>query len=137
MINIPGAGLTFAELTGLETRADRIANLGGFGRVNYSRTQDSPFEVLNRITSMERDLPFERNFLGTSIPTPIVDDNPLNFETQFNYFRQSNEAGQRLTLSRLIDSRQLEPGEYQIQIRIRDHVSGQTITPSATFTVVP
>jgi GWxTD domain-containing protein len=336
LINIPGAGLTFAELTGLETRADRIANLGGFGRVNYSRTQDSPFEVLNRITSMERDLPFERNFLGTSIPTPIVDDNPLNFETQFNYFRQSdnrvlavltvqtdndqlsftnsggletarlnifgrvitltnrpvgkfedlvtttatsselsttpnrksayarafildpgryrvdvivrdiqsgaagikqvgfivpefptdrlsassvvlaaklenmengaalgpfnigttkvipnlsgvfrrnqpvgiylqiynaaidqttlrpaadaeyvllkngkeiskqtedwrqiNDAGQRLTLSRLIDSRQLEPGEYQIQIRIRDRVSGQTITPSATFTVVP
>ena len=52
-------------------------------------------------------------------------------------WRQINDAGQRLTLARLIDSRSLEPGEYQIQIRIRDHVSGQTITPSATFTIVP
>jgi len=336
LINIPGAGPTFAELAGLETRADRLANVGGFGRVNYMRSQDSPFEVLNRLSSLERDQPFERNFLDTSIPTPIVDDNPINFETQINYFRQSdnrvlavlavqtdndqlsftnsggietarlnifgrvitlanrsigkfedsvtttataeelsttrtrksayarafiltpgryrvdvivrdiqsgaaglkqvgfvvpdfpadrlsassvvlaaklenmesgaavgtfvigatkvipnlsgefkrkqpigvylqiynaaidqttlrpaadaeyvllkngrdiskqtedwrqiNDAGQRLTLSRLIDSRSLEPGEYQVQIRIRDHVSGQTITPSATFTVVP
>ena len=335
LINVPGAGATFAELTGLEPRADRIANLGGFGRVNYTRMPDSPFEMLNLISSLERDQPFERNFLGTSIPTPIVDDNPLNFETQFNYFKQSdnrvlavltvqtdndqlsftnsggletarlnifgrvitlanrpmgkfedsvtttatsqelntarnrksayarafilepgryrvdvivrdiqsgaagikhvgfvvpmfpadrlsassvvlaaklenvesgaaigpfnigttkvipnlsgvfkrnqpvgiylqiynaaidqttlrpaadaeyvllkngkeiskqtedwreiNDAGQRLTLSRLIDSRQLEPGEYQVQIRIRDHVSGQTIAPSATFTIV-
>ena len=335
LINVPGAGSTFAELAGLETRADRIANLGSFGRANYMRSQDSPFDVLNLLSSLERDQPFERNLLGTSIPTPIVDDNPLNFETQFNYFRQSdsrvlavltvqtdndqlsfansggietarlnifgrvitlanrpmqkfedsvtttatseelrttrtrksvyarafllnpgryrvdvivrdiqsgaaglkqvgfvvpefpedrlsassvvlaaklenmesgaavgpfvigttkvipnlsrvfkrnqpigvylqiynaaidqttlrpaadaeyvllkngkeiskqtedwreiNDAGQRLTLSRLIDSRSLEPGEYQIQIRIRDHVSGQTIAPSATFTVV-
>lgn len=335
LINVPGAGSTFAELAGLETRADRIANLGGFGRANYMRSQDSPFDMMNLISSLERDQPFERNFIGTSIPTPIVDDNPLNFETQFNYFRQSdnrvlavltvqtdndqlsftnsggvetarlnifgrvitlanrpmgkfedsvtatataeelsttrtrksayarafvltpgryrvdvivrdiqsgaaglkqvgfivpefpedrmsassvvlaaklenmesgaavgpfvigttkvipnlsrvfkrnqpigvylqiynaaidqttlrpaadaeyvllkngkeiskqtedwreiNDAGQRLTLSRLIDSRSLEPGEYQIQIRIRDHVSGQTIAPSATFTIV-
>lgn len=48
-----------------------------------------------------------------------------------------NDSGQRLTLTRLIDSRTLEPSEYQIQIRIRDHVSGQTITPSATFTIAP
>ena len=336
LIHIPGAGVTFAELSGLETRADRIANLGGFGRVNYTRSQDSPFEVLDLFTSLERDQPFERNFLGTATHTPIADENPINFETQFNYFRQSdnrvlavltvqtdndqlqftnsggietarlnifgrvitvanrpvgkfedavtttatseelsttrsrksvyaraftlnpgryrvdvvvrdiqsgagglkqvgfqvpefptgalstssivlaaklenlqggtaigpfvigttkvipnisgvfrrsqpvgvylqiynaaidqttlrpaadaeyvllkngkelskqkedwrqiNDAGQRLTLSRLIDSRSLEPGEYEIQIRIRDHVSGQTTSPSATFTIAP
>lgn len=336
LIHVPGAGPTFAELAGLEKRADRLANLGGFGRVNYTRSQDSPFEVLDLLTSLDRDLPFERNWNGTSLSTPIVDDNPINFETQLNYFRQSdnrvlavltvqtdndqlafansggietahmnifgrvitvanrtigkfedsvtttatsaelsttrtrksayarafilepgryrvdvmvrdtqsgaagmkqvgfvvpefpadrlsassvvlaaklenmesgaaigpfvigttkvipnlsgifkrnqpvgvylqiynaaidqttlrpaadaeyvllkngkeiskqsedwrhiNDAGQRLTLSRLIDSRMLEPGEYQIQIRICDHVSGQTITPSATFTVLP
>src|ERR1051325_3202670 len=50
-------------------------------------------------------------------------------------WRHINDAGQRLTLTRLIDSSSLAPGEYQIQIRIRDHVSGQTITPSATFTI--
>ncbi|HEX5602571.1 MAG TPA: hypothetical protein VFX63_08475, partial [Pyrinomonadaceae bacterium] len=79
-----------AELAGLETRADRIANLGGFGRVNYTRSQDSPFEVLDLISTLDRDQPFERNFLGTKIPTPIIDDNPLNFETQLNYFKQSD-----------------------------------------------
>jgi len=336
LINIPGAGPTIAELSGLDNRANRIANLGSFGTVNYTRAQDSPFEVLQLLRDLERDQPFERNFLGTSTQTPIADFNPVNFETQFNYFKQSdgrvivfltiqtdndqlafknsggvetarlniygrvitlanrsagkfedsvittvtsaelsstrntksayaraftlapgryrvdlmvrdmetgatgikhegfvvpefpsdrlsassvvlaakleknesgpnvspfdigttkvipnvsgvfkrnqpvgvylqiynaaidqttlrpaadaeyvllkngkelrkqiedytqvNEAGQRLTLSRLIDSRSLEPGEYQIQVRIRDHVSGETITPSATFTIVP
>lgn len=90
MINVPGAGQTIAELSGLETRADRITNLGSFGRVNYMRSQDSPFDMLNLITSLERVQPFERNSLGTSIPTPIVDENPINFETQINYFRQSD-----------------------------------------------
>lgn len=336
LIHVPGAGSTFDELMGFGQRFDRRANLGGFGRVNYTRAQDSPFEVMDRLASLERDQPFERNLLGTSVPTPIVDDNAISFETQLNYFRQSdnrvltvltvqtdndqlsftnnggletaylnifgwitsvanrragkfedsvttsataeelsttrtrksayartfilepgrykvdvivrdtksgaagfrqvgfvvpeyradrlsassivlaaklenlesgtsvgpfvigttkvipnlsgtfprnqpvgiylqiynaaidqttlrpaadaeyvllkngkeiakhteewhqiNDAGQRLTLSRLIDSRNLEPGEYQIQVRIRDHVSGETITPSATFTVVP
>ena len=90
LINVPGAESTFAELAGLETRAERIENLGGFGRANYMRSSDSPFEVLNLMASLERDQPFERNFLGTSTTTPIVDDNAINFETQINYFRQSD-----------------------------------------------
>jgi hypothetical protein len=56
---------------------------------------------------------------------------------QIEDWRQINDAGQRLTLTRLIDSRNLEPGKYQIQIRIRDHVSGETIAPEASFTVGP
>ena len=331
-----GGGPTFAELAGFEDRAQRIGNLGNFGRANYQRAQDSPFEVMNLIVDLDRDLPVNRNYVGSSTDTPIADDSAINFETQINYFRQSdnrvlalltiqaenddlkftnsggletarlnifgkvlsvanrsvgkfedtvtttatseelistrkrksayakglvlnpgryrvdvivrdvesgaygvkrvgfvvpefpadrlsassiilaaklehmergaaitpftigttkvipnlsavyrrsepvgvylqiynaaidqttlrpaadaeyvllkngkelykqvedwreiNEAGQRLTLARLIDSRTLQPGDYQIQIRIRDHVSGQTITPSATFTIVP
>lgn len=90
LINVPNAGSTFDELVGLAQRSDRTANLGGFGRINYTRSQDSPFEVMNLLSALERDQPFERNFLGTSVPTPIVDDNALNFETQLNYFRQSD-----------------------------------------------
>ena len=63
--------------------------------------------------------------------------NGKELSKQTEDWRHINDAGQRLTLSRLIDSRPLEPGEYQIQIRIRDHVSGETITPTATFTIVP
>lgn len=90
LIYIPGAGPTFGELAGLESRADRLNNLGGFGRVNYSRSQDSPFEVMNLQVDLERDLPFTRNYLSSSTDTPVVNDNPLNFETQINYFRQSD-----------------------------------------------
>ena len=331
-----GGGPTFAELAGIERRADRIANLGGFGRTNYTRVQDSPFEVISLMTELDRDQPVNRNFIHAGTDTPIADDSAITFETQINYFRQSddrvlalltvqtdndelkftnsggletarlnifgkvqsvanrsvgkfedtvttsatseelstirnrksayakglilqpgryrvdvtvrdietgafgikkvgfvvpefppdrlsasslilaaklenmergaaitpftigttkvipnlsavyqrnqpvgiylqvynaaidqttlrpaadaeyvllrngkelgkqvedwrqiNDAGQRLTLSRLIDTRALEPGEYQVQIRIRDHVTGQTITPTATFTIVP
>ena len=52
-------------------------------------------------------------------------------------WRGLSDSGQRLTLARLIDSRQLAPGEYELTIRIRDHVSGQSLAPSAKFTVVP
>lgn len=101
LLSIPGAGPTFAELAGLETRADRLANLGGFGRVNYSRAQD-----------------------GKELSKQAED------------WRQINDAGQRLTLTRLIDTRYLTPGEYRIQINIHDRVSGQTLSSSAKFTVV-
>ena len=90
LINVPGAGRTFMEMMGQETRADRIANLGGFGRANYSRAQDSPFEVMNLFFNLQRDQLFERNFLSTGTDTPIVDDSAISFETQVNYFRQSD-----------------------------------------------
>ena len=52
-------------------------------------------------------------------------------------WRGLSDAGQRLTLARLIDTNGLTPGEYQVTIRIRDRVSGQTLTPSEKFSVVP
>jgi GWxTD domain-containing protein len=48
-----------------------------------------------------------------------------------------SEAGARLTLGRLLDTNSLAAGEYEIQIRIRDHVTGQTLSPTTRFTVVP
>ena len=55
---------------------------------------------------------------------------------QVEDWRGMSEAGQRLTLARLIDTRDLAPGNYEIQIRIRDHVSGQTLSPSTKFAVM-
>lgn len=52
-------------------------------------------------------------------------------------WRGMSDAGQRLTLQRLIDSSTLTPGEYELAIRIRDRVTGQTLSPSSKFTVVP
>lgn len=47
-----------------------------------------------------------------------------------------SEVGARLTLARLFETSDLIPGQYEIQIRIHDHVTGQTLTPEARFTVV-
>ena len=46
-----------------------------------------------------------------------------------------SDAGQRLTLSKLVDTRTLAPGVYELAIRIRDRVSGQALNPTAKFTV--
>jgi hypothetical protein len=51
-------------------------------------------------------------------------------------WRGMSDSGQRLTLARMIDTRQLVPGDYEIAIRIRDRVSGQSLSPTAKFTVV-
>ena len=47
-----------------------------------------------------------------------------------------SDAGQRLTLARLLPTAGLVPGEYKIEIRIRDRVSGQALAPTADFTLV-
>jgi len=50
-------------------------------------------------------------------------------------WRGNSDAGQRLTLARLIDSSRLAPGDYSVEVRVRDHVSGQNLTQSAKFSV--
>jgi GWxTD domain-containing protein len=47
-----------------------------------------------------------------------------------------SDSGQRLTLARLIDTRGLTPGDYDLTIRIHDRVSGQALTPTGKFSVV-
>ncbi|HVG35872.1 MAG TPA: GWxTD domain-containing protein [Pyrinomonadaceae bacterium] len=47
-----------------------------------------------------------------------------------------SDAGQRLTLAKLFSTDKLTPGKYKVEVRIRDRVSGQTLTPSADFTVI-
>jgi hypothetical protein len=51
-------------------------------------------------------------------------------------WRGLSDSGQRLTLARLIDTRNLGLGEYEVAIRIRDRVTGQSLSPSQKFTVV-
>jgi GWxTD domain-containing protein len=56
---------------------------------------------------------------------------------QVEDWRGLSDSGQRLTLARLIDSRGLTPGDYELAIRLRDRVSGQSLVPSAKFSVAP
>jgi hypothetical protein len=50
-------------------------------------------------------------------------------------WRGMSDSGQRLTLARLIDTRGLGAGEYEIAIRIRDRVTGQSLSPAQKFSV--
>jgi hypothetical protein len=52
-------------------------------------------------------------------------------------WRGSSDSGQRLTLARLLDSRNLTPGDYSVEVRVRDRVSGQNLVQSAKFTILP
>jgi GWxTD domain-containing protein len=45
------------------------------------------------------------------------------------------DNGQSITLARLIDTTKLAPGQYNIEVRINDRVSGQTIKQARDFTV--
>ena len=46
-----------------------------------------------------------------------------------------SDAGQRLTLARLLQTSQLDAGEYELKIKIRDRVSNQALEPTSRFTI--
>src|SRR6266571_457711 len=91
LLHVPGAGLTLAEQMGLSDKGDRIANLGGIGMANYTRQADSPFERLQVLTDVMRPPQIKYNDLASAVNTPVIEDNPLNFDVRVDFFRQSDE----------------------------------------------
>lgn len=91
LLHVPGAGLTLAEEMGLSNKGDRIANLGGIGNPNYMREADSPFSRLQLLTDLQRPPQIKFNDLASAVNTPIIEDNPLNFDVRVDFFRQSDE----------------------------------------------
>src|SRR5437763_1564286 len=91
LLHVPGAGLTLAEEMGLSDKGDRIANLGGIGMSNYTREQDSPFSRLQILTDLQRPPQIRFNDLASAVNTPIIEDNPLNFDLRVDFFRQSDD----------------------------------------------
>lgn len=47
-----------------------------------------------------------------------------------------SDSGQRLTLARLLSTENLATGDYEIKIRIKDRVTGQTMERSEKFSIV-
>jgi len=91
LLHVPGAGLTLAEEMGLSDKSDRIANMGGLGMPNYTREQDSPFARLQILTDLQRPPQIKFNDLASAVNTPVIEDNPLNFDLRVDFFRQSDE----------------------------------------------
>jgi 5-hydroxyisourate hydrolase-like protein (transthyretin family) len=58
---------------------------------------------------------------------------------QVEDWRGNSDSGQRLTLARLIDSRQMQPGDYAMEVHVRDRVSGQSLVQKdyGKFTLLP
>ena len=56
---------------------------------------------------------------------------------QLEDWRGNSDSGQRLTIARLLDSRNLAPGDYALEVRVKDRVSGQALVQSAKFTITP
>jgi len=58
-------------------------------------------------------------------------------QTQNEDWRSTRMTGDRLTLSRLIDSRSLQAGTYTFEVQVHDQVTGQSLVEKAGFTIVP
>jgi len=56
---------------------------------------------------------------------------------QLEDWRGIGESEKRLTLARLLSTQALAPGDYEVTIRVKDGVSGQTLAQAAKFSVVP
>lgn len=90
LLNVPGAGLTTSEQLGVGTKADRISGINNGN--TYGREQDSPFRRLEIITNLQRPPQVKFGDLQTELgESPVIDNNPLDFELQVDYFRQSDE----------------------------------------------
>ncbi|MFN6962167.1 MAG: GWxTD domain-containing protein [Pyrinomonadaceae bacterium] len=86
---VPGAGPTLAEQLGIGDQSDRVA-----GRVpqNYMRAQDMPFERLRIQSELSRPPQVKFSDLQASLTdSPVVDNNPLDFDVRVDFFRQSDD----------------------------------------------
>ena len=89
LLFVPGAGETTRERLGLDSRADRIA---GINSRNYMREQDSPFSKIELINRARRPPPVRAtNFEGTLEDSPVIDNNPLEFDMRIDFFRQGED----------------------------------------------
>lgn len=46
-----------------------------------------------------------------------------------------SDAGQRLTIARLVPTANLQAGDYEIRVNIKDRVTGQSLQPTEKFTI--
>ena len=90
LLNVPGAGLTTSEQLGIGNKGDRIS--GTSNGNNFGREQDSPFRRLEIITNLQRPPQVKFADLQTELSeSPVIDNNPLDFDLRVDFFRQSDE----------------------------------------------
>lgn len=90
LLMVPGAGLTTAEQLGIGNKADRISGQGG---ATYTREQDTPFRKMEVIANLNRPPQVKYSDLQALAggDTGVIDNNPLDFQLDVSFFRQSDE----------------------------------------------
>lgn len=92
LLMVPGAGLTLSEQLGLSDKADRITGINNNNN-SFMREQDSPFRRLEIITALQR--PPQVKFADleklAGEQSPVIDNDPLDFNLRVDFFRQSDE----------------------------------------------
>lgn len=92
LLMVPGAGLTLGEQLGLSNKGDRISGINNNNN-NFMREQDSPFRRLEILTALQR--PPQVKFADleklAGEQSPILDNNPLDFDLRVDFFRQSDD----------------------------------------------
>ena len=89
---VPGAGLTLSEQMGLSSKTDRITGNGNARQLFGQRLQDTPFERLTTIANLQRPPQVKFSDLQSSLSdSPVIDKNPLDFDLQVDFFRQSED----------------------------------------------
>ncbi len=92
LLMVPGAGLTTAEQLGLESRGDRITGVNSNNNY-YGREQDQPFRRLEIINNLQRPPAVKFSDLQIALTeSPVIDYNPLAFDLQVDFFRQSDDS---------------------------------------------
>lgn len=90
LLMVPGAGLTTAEQLGFTNKGDRIS---GNNNQNYMREQDTPFRRMEILTNLQRPPQVKYSDLQALAggDTGVIDNNPLVFQLDVSFFRQSDE----------------------------------------------
>ncbi len=90
LANVPGGGLTTAEQLGISSKGDRQLGAGG---TFYGREQDNPFRRLEIITALQRPPQVKFSDLQglAGGDSGTIDNNPLAFDLQVDFFRQSED----------------------------------------------
>jgi GWxTD domain-containing protein len=104
-----------------------IPNLSG----TYHR--GSPIGIFMQIYNAEIDQTTLRP--SVDVDYVLIHDGKEVFR-QAEDWRRSTSQGERLTLARLLDSSRLNPGDYSLEVRVRDRVGIRVLTQTAKFTIV-
>ena len=91
LLHVPGAGLTLQEQFGLANKGDRISGINNLNNT-YQREQDSPFRRMEIINALSTPPQVKYGDLQASLTdSPVIDNNPLDFDLRVDFFRQSDE----------------------------------------------